>query len=126
MNISPINSNNTNFKGKVIIKGTWTQELKDAILNNAEVKQLAAGKKDIIAHMKSKRAPKKDMWHYPKQPLYSLSLMSRSEEPSFWEKVKTFFNVLPKINVTRAYHSETGMLSIINQRIKAKRYQNIL
>ena len=56
MNISPINSNNTNFKGKVIIKGTWTQELKDAILNNADDVTKAALKAERDAAVEGLKA----------------------------------------------------------------------
>lgn len=126
MNISPINNNNMNFQGKIITKGTWTKELKETFLNNSEVKQLASGKKDIIALMKFKRAPKNDVMHFTRQPLYSLTLMSRPENPSFWDKIKTFFNLLPKIDVTYNYHGEASMQNIIAQRIDAENFKKYL
>lgn len=126
MNISPINNTQTNFNGKIITKGHWTTYLENAFTNNSEVKKMASGDKNIIGKMSRKHATRGNCQHYEGQELFKLSILSEKENPTFWEKVKSFFGFSPKVNLSKHYHSEAGTQALMRNRINAHMYENKL
>lgn len=126
MNISPINSNETNFSGRILTKGNWTESLKNTFLENPEVQKMAAGNHDIVGVMSQKRASGRSYRHSKGQPLYKLSITSRPENPSILDRVKEFFGFSPKVKVTDHYHSDIGTYSLMKNRISAYRYKDRL
>lgn len=122
MNISPINNNQTNFNGKIITKGHWTNYLENAFVNNPEVKKMASGDKNIIGKMSLRYASRGHSQHFAGEELFKLSISSEKENPTFVEKVKSFFGLSPKVNISEHYHSETGTHILMRNRINASAY----
>ena len=100
MHITPTNYN-TNFDGKIYIKGNWTPVLKESFQNSASVKKIAK-QKNVIGCMKTST---KSIYH-PGQKTYKLYLSVVDEKPSLWTKLKLFLGLNKKIPITRNYHSK--------------------
>ena len=54
-----------------------------------------------------------DVYHSAGTPLLKLKL-SILKENSFKDKVKDFFNMLPRVSLTEGYHSVEGTIDAIN------------
>ena len=127
MNINTINSTNPNFNGRILTKGRWPEGLKKSFLENPEVNKIAQeAKYDIIGKMSSMRAKRNDFKHYYGEPLFKLTLIAKKENPTFIDKVKAFIGLLPKVKITRNYHCESSMESIMSKRLKATRIKEKL
>lgn len=126
MNISPINNNQTNFNGKIITKGHWTNYLENAFVNNPEVKKMASGDKNIIGKMSHRYASRKSFEHFKGEELFKLSISTEKENPTFMDKVKSFLRLSPKVNLSKHYHSEIGTHALMRNRIDAGTYGNKL
>ena len=120
MNINAINSTNPNFNGRILTRGRWSEELKKSFLENPEVNKFAQeAKYDIIGKMSSKRAKKHDFNHYYGEQLFKLTLMAQKENPTFIDKVKALFGLLPKAKITHNYHCESSMELLMSKRLNA-------
>lgn len=122
MNIAPINNNQTNFNGKILTKGHWTNYLENAFVNNPEVKKMASGDKNIIGKMSHRYASGKHYEHFKGEELFKLSITTEKENPTFMDKVKSFFGFSPKVNLSEHYHSESGTQILMRNRIDASTY----
>jgi hypothetical protein len=114
------------FCGKIITKGKWTEKLRDCFVNNNEVKKLASGRYNIIGDMRLKKASKNDIYHNPNENLYKLKITAMRENPTILDKIKYFLRLIPSINLTRFYHSETTTQNRIDSKINAETYKSIL
>ena len=130
MNIAPINNANTNintnFSGRVIAKGRWMSYMKNEFLENPELKELAKGEYNIVGNMSVKRATIFSTRYYPGQPLFKLKITAEKENPTFLDKVKTFFGLNKSYNLTRHHHSETTTELVMQDKIKGRKIKNIL
>lgn len=106
------NNNYPAFTGRVIVKGKWPKELKDAFFKSPAINELASGDKDVIGRLVYKQAKKSDFNHIWGEPLFKLSLEMRSPKPSLKEKVKSMLGLSRKV-INKYYHSESSMSGII-------------
>lgn len=111
------NNNYPAFSGRVIAKGKWTKELKDAFLSSPAIKELASGNKDVIGRLISTTAKKNDYNHTWGEPLFKLSLEMRSSKPSLKEKMQSMLGISRKV-INRYFHSEDSMSGIITNLTK--------
>ena len=119
MNISSINNSRPNFNGKIITKGPWTKELKDAFLQNEEIKKVAAGKYNIIGHLSKKKADFTDFGHSKGETVYKLQIEAMSESPSLLERAKSLLGFTNVAELSNNYHSEIGTEQLMYNRLKA-------
>lgn len=131
MNISPINNTNLNFNGKVITKGSWTPALKKAFQENIEVRNVAQKSNyDIIGILTRMRTPKNDLEHFQGDNLYKLTIAAMNEKPTWKEKLNAIFNKYDhKAEVTENYHSEEGIVQIMESALvshKIRKKLNII
>lgn len=128
MNILPINnSTNTNFNGRVLVKGNCTEYLERNFLNLPEVKKLASGKYDIIGKFLYRKAHwLYDKRHYPGEDTYKLKLIAQKENPTFLDRIKGFLGLNPSVEVTRSYHCEGTTELLMRQRINCDKYKTRL
>lgn len=122
MNISSISSAVPNFKACVISKGNWTPHLAINFAVNSEVNKLSSGNYDVIAEMHHKKAGAKDINHSEGENLYKLSIRSIPTQPTWFDKLKERLGLLPKVNVTRHFHREDSLISIMDLKINAEKY----
>lgn len=110
-------NNKTNFNGNIITRGKWTPALKEAFINNKEVKKLASGKHDIIGKMSKQKTNAYDVNHNQGESLYKLTLEATS---SISDKIKSFLGLNKKsVKIMQSYHSEDSTSKIMNQRINS-------
>ena len=128
MNIAPINNanTNTNFSGKVITKGSWYNYMKEAFIQNPELKELAKGDYNIIGNMSSKKATSFSKKHYQGQALFKLKITAEKENPTLMDKIKYFLGLNKSYKVTRNYHSENTVDTAMENRIKADKIKKAL
>lgn len=120
MNISPINNDSqTNFNGKIITKGKWTESLKKEFLQNKEIQKIASGKYDIIGHMSRKKTD-------ALIPVFKLEVEAISEKPSKMEKLKSFLGLTDVVALSDSYHTEMGTSCLMENRLKAKHIAKLL
>ena len=107
MNVAPINLENTNtsFNGRIIIKGHLNASCRSIIENSDILHQLTNGK-DIIIRTNAKRALF-DKKHPTGMRLYKLAFSLRNEN-SFLDKIKDFFGLIPREELSLTYHSKRG------------------
>lgn len=105
-------ANQQAFTGRIIVKGKWTEELKDAFFKSPAINELASGNKDVIGRLISKSAPSDDYNHTWGEPLFKLSLEMKSPKSSLKERVKSMLGLSRKV-INRYYHSEYGMINIM-------------
>lgn len=126
MQVTPINcSYNQTFEGRLIPKGKWTPSLLKSFENNSEIQKLISGEYDIVAKM-NRQIAKKNEYYFKGTPLYSLTLSAEKPNLSFIEKFKNFFKSNKELKVAQNYHTEDGLLSIIDVRANAEKYKKIL
>lgn len=113
MNINPIAPNTeTNFKGKLYLKGKWPSAiLADDFSSNTYV-QKTLENNSLTAKMKVS---------YNKffDAKYKLALSIKKDNPTFLEKVKYAFGLNPKTNLSQHYHSAESTEAIIKKRLKS-------
>lgn len=126
MNIAPVNNTNTSFSGQIITRGKWGKYMKRTFLENPEIQKLAAGEYNIVGNMSTKRASSLSSKHYPGQPLYKLKITAEKENPTFLDKVKSFFGLNKSYNVTRHYHSDSTTEMAMDSNISARRIKKAL
>ena len=117
MHITPTNYN-TNFDGKIYIKGNWTPVLQESFQNSASVKKIAE-QKDVIGYMKTST---KSIYHPKGQKTYKLYLSVVDEKPSLWTKLKLFLGLNKKTPITRNYHSKETTIEAIENNIKPSKF----
>lgn len=110
-------ANQQAFTGRIIVKGKWTEELKDAFFKSPAINELASGNKDVIGRLVSKTAKKNDYNHTWGETLFKLSLEMKSPKPSLKERAKSMLGLSRKI-INKYYHSEYSMSSIITNLTK--------
>lgn len=115
MKVAQINTSNLQnnrgcgtFTGRLITKGAWTKDLKDAFFSSKAMNDLASGEKDVIGRLKYKNAPLNDCNHMCGEHLYKLSIEMRSPNPSLKERIKSVLGLSRKI-INRNYHSEKSL-----------------
>lgn len=109
-------SNKTNspaFNGKVIAKGLWTKNLKDAFLNSKGINELASGDKDVIGRLIHKTASKDDYNHMWGESVFKLSLEMKNNKPSLTERIKSILGISKK-TINRYYHRESSLAEKIS------------
>lgn len=126
MNITPITNNQTNFDGKILTEGHWMPYLKESFINNPEVQKMASGSHDIIGSLSCKTARKNTNRYYQGQKLFKLSIRAQKENPTLLDKIKSRFGLLPKVNVTKHYHSDAGIKILMEGRVNAEKYKDRL
>lgn len=124
MNVLPINNSNcanyTNFNGKVITKGKWPHILEKRFRLNTEVQKLAAGEYDIIGNLSHKISNGKDKKHYKGQNIYKVSIQALKENASILDRIKMFFGLAPKENLSKNYHSLDTSIDVIDTRVNSE------
>ena len=106
MNINPISNNAKNqtaFKGKIIPKiiigSAYEKKFLDEALKHSEnIRELANEGYDVVG-----RLSRKIRITPPDHIVYKIKV-SLLKENSFFDKVKDFFGLIPRISVTRRYH----------------------
>ena len=128
MHILPVNnSNNTNFNGKILVKGNCPQHLKKSFLSLPALKELASGEHDIIGKFQYRKAHwLYDKRHYPGEDTYKLKLIAQKENPTFLDRIKGFLGLNPSVEVTRSYHCEGTTELLMRQRINCDKYKTRL
>lgn len=122
MNISPLN-NSTAFEGRIIINKKYPAEFKKAFAENSEIKKLAETH-DIIPKLAKKKARRGDVNHAVGEDIFQLSVKVENENPSILDKAKYFLGLAPKVDVTQGYHRMDSLLSRMEKRINADKYQS--
>ena len=117
MNIQPINSVDSNFKGKIITRGCWTRHMNSVFKDNPEVIKLASGEYNIIGRMRSIKATEDDFYHHKNEKLYKVSIVAMPEKSTILDNIKYLFGLLPKVSLTEDYHSAATTLDVIKERI---------
>ncbi len=112
-----VNISKPAFTGRIITKGKWTKNLKDAFFNSKAIQDLASGEKDVIGRLKYKSAPSNDYNHTWGEPLFKLSLEMKNPHPTLVEKVKSFLGLSRKV-INEFYHSEDSLAKKINEMSK--------
>lgn len=125
MNILPVNNNSqTNFNGRIITKGKWPGKLKEAFVENKEVKKLASGDHDIVGTLSRKKAGMYDINHYQGEKIYRLRLDAQN---NVVDGIKRILGINPKsVQICQGYHSEKSTAEIISTRINADEISNKL
>lgn len=126
MNIQQINSSTPNFNGKIITRGKWPTVMKNAFEFNPEIEKLASGEFNIIGKVSRRKPFKDDFYHYENDRLYKLSIIAMPEKATLMDNIKYLFGMLPKINLTRNYHSSATMIDLMKERIKFNSYKEKL
>ena len=111
MHIQSINKSTPTFNGSYKFKGTWTTKMKEVSLPFLE--ELAKGDKEIIANMNMKRTFEGP--YKVGKKIYQLSLTSREEKRSLWERVKNklgFGNIRTSI-ITANYKKANSTVYIL-------------
>ena len=128
MHILPVNnSNNTNFNGKILVKGNCPQHLKKSFLSLPALKELASGEHDIIGKFQYRKAHwLYDNRHYPGEDTYKLKLIAQKENPTIWDRLKGFLGLNPSVDVTHHYHCEGTTDLLMNRRIDYNKYKTRL
>ncbi len=126
MNILPINNNsNTNFNGRILTIGHgWNEKIKNAFVENSEIKKLAEGKVDIIGKLRTRRAEYGDFNHCLNEPLYKFDLMVGKSKSPIINKIAAYLGILPKVKMVRGYHGEDSFISRLNNRPNAEQLKS--
>lgn len=126
MYIQSINNNNFNFNGKIKTKGKWQPYMENFFRENPEVREMANGHRDIIGIMHCKQPSAIERERFLRGNKYKLTIMSTPENPSFLDKIKMKFGLMPKVNVSKNYHSSVTTIDYMESRIKADKYKEPL
>ena len=126
MHIQQINNNNLNFNGKIKTKGKWNPCMERFFRENPEIQRMAEGRRDIIGIMHCKPPTALEKKYLIQGERYKLTIMSTPENPSFLDKIKMKFGLMPKVNVSKNYHSSVTTIDYMESRIKADEYKEAL
>lgn len=112
MNINPITTNNeTNFKGKLYIKGKWPYGAMAKNFSSEPCVKKTLENYSLTADMKGFS----DRFLGEK---YKLSLSVKKDNPTIWEKIKYAFGFNPKTDLSKHYHSKRGTDALIKNRLE--------
>ena len=108
MKISQVNYNTPTFNGKILTKGKWPVELKQAFEENQGLfSEFADQGYDVVARLSKSRASKNSFNFTKGDLLYKIKL-SFLKENSIISKILDFLHLLPRLGFTKHFHSLFG------------------
>jgi len=102
---------NSNFNGKLIIKKHVTYSMIDALNASSKIKELTKNN-DLVIRSSMCWANMNDIYHSAGEALFKLKF-SLLREDSLIDKIKDILHLVPRVNLTKGYHSLDGTINAI-------------
>ena len=112
MNVSPINNNNTNFQGNIIISKSAKHypRFVDKLMSLDSFKKLAEDR-DVVVRVDRKLA--EDEIHFWHEPVFKIKI-SILDEGSKFDRFMDKIGQIARQNITQNYHAEKDTLERID------------
>ena len=109
-------SQNQNFKGRLILSGDMTPQIKKAFLENPVINEIAQKcEHNIIGNAISRIPSKTEIYRFGKDDIeYRLSLAVKDNAANIMRKIFKLINPPQKYNLSRNFHSESTNVRLIN------------
>lgn len=122
MNVLPVSNENysPNFGAKLMLKGQYSNAIKEAFMNNKALKELSSDSYDVVGKVSHKRSSYYEQVYKGKsQDLYKVNLkILESDFPPIFNKI---INILSSyVPLTKNYHSEDTIIHILEKGLNSK------
>src|SRR5574344_1858989 len=114
MNVLPVSNENysPNFGAKLMLKGQYSNAIKEAFMNNKALKELSSDSYDVVGKVSHKRSS-----YYEQVYKVNLKILESDFPPIFNKIINILSSYVP---LTKNYHSEDTIIHILEKGLNSK------